>query len=82
MKVNPASDNKIKLKSISLNSGKEMIPNTCFALTDDGKNKKYTVTATGVNGRKATIEQTYNKDTVAPTFYHQFSYKIFNVVKK
>lgn len=82
VKVNPANDNKTKLKSISLNSGKEMIPNTCFALTDDGKNKKYTVTATGVNGRKATIEQTYNKDTVAPTFYHQFSYKIFNVAKK
>lgn len=87
VKVNPASDNKTDIKSISLESNNEEMDsntysNTCFPLIKDGENKKYTVTATGVNGRKATIEQTYNKDTVAPTFYHQFSYKIFNVAKK
>ncbi len=91
VKVNPASDNKTDIKSISLESNNEKMDsntysntysNTCFPLIKDGENKKYTVTATGVNGRKATIEQTYNKDTVAPTFYHQVSYKIFNVAKK
>ena len=51
----------------------------CVGLEDDGKGVNYNVVVTGDNGKTTSLTNSYNKDTVRPTFTYTLGYKLFNI---
>lgn len=51
----------------------------CVGLEDDGKGVNYNVVVTGDNGKTTSLTNSYNKDTVRPTYSASVAYKVYNL---